>query len=901
MTSADKLLLIGWDGADWQTLRPLMAQGKLPILRGIVASGVSGDLRSFPPYLSPMLWNTIGTGHHPAEHGIIGFTEWNPDTRSIQPISSRSRNRKALWTIFSEQSLPAHVVGWFASHPAEPVNGVCISETFGRFTTKHPGPPAGSVFPKELSDTMGGCRVPPAEVERGLLRWFMPDMTPERLARDDRPQKLIKHLSELYSIHNAAIDIATHQPGGLLAVYFHFIDWICHDFAEYAAPQRPSVNDSDFQTFRHVLDRACELQDLLLGELLQALGPDTSVLLVSDHGFLSGDARPSRTPSITAGIAAWHRPTGILAASGPLFQSGGQPVSGATLFDITPTVLHAAGLPVGRDLPGHVLTAVARRPEPVTLIDSWETTHALRPLPVPEWGETAGRELLQQFQDLGYISTGDDPFENAADLTRRENAWNLGHALLQSNRLEEALACFESAWFQRPEQPHVAVPLTRCQARLGLLDEARSTLATIRDYSGDNPEVDLIVAELFLEIGDPAAALAHAQRIINITTARALARPLVGRALLILERWSDAESEARTWLAEEPANPLARLLLLRALYRSGQLPSARTVATTFLNDHPGNALAWFTLGQIELQAGQSAAAQTAHERARTLRPDLVSATVGLRRATEALRREQGDFVFCQRADLDFSDLPADRRAREEAARLTRLRNESRERFSVLSRERDAARATATPLALYTPPANTKPADARPIVIVSGLPRSGTSLVMQMLVAGGLPAKTDDHRPADAHNPRGFFEWEPVKKLHLHPARITEAAGHAVKVVSAQVPHLAPQLPLITIWIDRDLHEVVLSQESMILAREPSRILPPRPQRLALLAHHRDTVLARLTARGRPLHRIDHAELLGDPEKTAATLATFLGELLPHPERLAACVDPSLHRQKTVPA
>ncbi len=177
--STTPLLLIGWDGADWQTLRPLIAGGHMPVLRRIVESGVSGDLRSFPPYLSPMLWNTIGTGHHPAEHGIVGFTEWNPTTRSIQPISSRTPRRKALWTILSEQDRPAHVVGWFASHPAEPVNGVCVSETFGRFTTTTPtgsalpptapNSPAGSVFPPELADALSGARVPPHEIERGLL------------------------------------------------------------------------------------------------------------------------------------------------------------------------------------------------------------------------------------------------------------------------------------------------------------------------------------------------------------------------------------------------------------------------------------------------------------------------------------------------------------------------------------------------------------------------------------------------------------------------------------------------------------------------------------------------------------------------------------------------------------
>src|SRR5580698_10545287 len=76
-----------------------------------------------------------------------------------------------------------------------------------------------------------------------------------------------------------------------------------------------------------------------------------------------------------------------------------------------------------------------------------------------------------------------------------------------------------------------------------------------------------------------------------------------------------------------------------------------------------------------------------------------------------------------------------------------------------------------------------------ITVVSGLPRSGTSLMMQMIVAGGMPALTDGLRSADENNPKSYFEWEPAKKLKEHPEAIAEGEGNVVKIISALLPLL----------------------------------------------------------------------------------------------------------------
>ena len=109
-------------------IQPLIEQGYLPTLAKLIAEGVSGKLATIRPILSPMLWNSIATGKRADKHAICGFTEPLPDGSGIRPVTSTSRKTKAIWNILSQNQLTSNVVGWFASHPAEPIRGCVVSD-----------------------------------------------------------------------------------------------------------------------------------------------------------------------------------------------------------------------------------------------------------------------------------------------------------------------------------------------------------------------------------------------------------------------------------------------------------------------------------------------------------------------------------------------------------------------------------------------------------------------------------------------------------------------------------------------------------------------------------------------------------------------------------------------------
>jgi predicted AlkP superfamily phosphohydrolase/phosphomutase len=97
-----KVLLIGWDAADWKVIHPLMDEGKMPNVQRLIERGVIAQIATLHPALSPMLWTSIATGKRPFQHGIHGFSEPTPDGLGIQPVTNLSRRCKAVWNILNQ-------------------------------------------------------------------------------------------------------------------------------------------------------------------------------------------------------------------------------------------------------------------------------------------------------------------------------------------------------------------------------------------------------------------------------------------------------------------------------------------------------------------------------------------------------------------------------------------------------------------------------------------------------------------------------------------------------------------------------------------------------------------------------------------------------------------------------
>ena len=186
---------------------------------------------------------------------------------------------------------------------------------------------------------------------------------------------------------------------------------------------------------------------------------------------------------------------------------------------------------------------------------------------------------------------------------------------------------------------------------------------------------------------------------------------------------------------------------------------------------------------------------------------------------------------------------------------------------------------------------------RPVIVVSGLPRSGTSMMMQMLAAGGLPLLTDESRGADADNPRGYFELEAAKRIARDDSWMDRAQSKAVKLVSALLYHLPCTQCYKIIFMTREMGEVLASQRIMLQRRGED--LPAASEQVLAekLTAHLDRVFCWLQAQtNMTFLRVDHRSAITKPRETARSVADFLGGHL-DVDKMVLAVDRSLYRQQ----
>lgn len=187
---------------------------------------------------------------------------------------------------------------------------------------------------------------------------------------------------------------------------------------------------------------------------------------------------------------------------------------------------------------------------------------------------------------------------------------------------------------------------------------------------------------------------------------------------------------------------------------------------------------------------------------------------------------------------------------------------------------------------------------QPVIIVSGLPRSGTSMMMKMLEAGGLQVFVDNLRTPNDDNPEGYYEYERVKQLDKGDvAWVKDARGQVVKVISALLEYLPADNDYQVLFVHRHLDEVLASQQKMLQRREEASGAVSDEEMADLFRKHLAKVVAWLKDQPNfAVLDIDYNQLLSDPTAQTHAVNTFLGNSLDETE-MAAVVNPDLYRNR----
>lgn len=656
---ARKVLLIGWDAADWKIINPLMDQGLMPTLDRFINQGVMGNIATLRPILSPMLWNSIATGKRPDKHGILGFTEPDPQNGGVRPVTSTSRKVKALWNILMQRGYKSHVVGWFAGHPAEPINGVSVSDLYPHFTGPVDGewPLApGSVHPESLQDVFAGLRMKPTEVGSEAILPWIPRAAEIDQEKDKGLHSFAKILAETCSIHNAATWIMQNQPWDFLAVYYNSIDHFCHAFMHYHPPRMDGIPEDKFEIYKDVVNGAYRFHDMMLETLLELAGPETTVILVSDHGFHSDHLRPKGIPVEPAGPAVQHRPFGIFCMRGAHIKRD-ERIYGATLLDVTPTILTLFGLPVGEDMDGRVLVQAFEEPPEITRIPSWEDEPGecgMHPADM-RMDAAAAAAMLQRLVGLGYIETPDENKAKASDVAIREQRYNLARVYLDSRRYREALAILEELVVKWPDEARFQQHVAQCHLMLSERAEAKTILEKLiamppkkpaRPKAAENqaaeeqvqsgedsaeatpqprPWADLLMGVIHFEEGDMDAALASLLRAESADPRLPDLHLRIGEVYLRKKRTEDAERAFTRAIDIDGDSPEAHLGMAMVRLRQRRNEEAAEEALLAVGLQHFLPLGHFYLGVALARLGHRQRAILAFETSLGMVPGLLAA------------------------------------------------------------------------------------------------------------------------------------------------------------------------------------------------------------------------------------------------------------------------------------
>ncbi len=893
-----KVLLIGWDAADWEHITPLLEEGLMPTLDSLINRGVMGNLATLQPILSPMLWNSVATGKFADKHGIHGFIEPDPVNGGARPYTSTSRKCKAIWNILSQSGLRSNVIGWWASHPAEPIQGTVVTNAFGgvKFDPEHGWVvPKGTVHPPERGAELARFKVFPNELTEAHILPFIPNAAKIDQKTDRRLSSFAKILSDAASTQALATALMETEEWDFTAVYYDAVDHFSHAFMAYHPPRLEWVKEEDYELYKDVVRGGYRFHDMMLERLLELAGPETTVILCSDHGFESGSQRPHGTPREPAGPAIWHRQYGILVMAGPDIKKD-ERIYGASLIDITPTVLTLFGLPIGEDMDGRPLLEAFEEPPAVKTVASWENVpgeaglHSLG----EELDKEQANELMQQFAALGYIEDPTADKEKAAESADIEAKYNVARTYLWKNRSDQALPLLEEIVRRRPWEDRFLTLLASCYLQAGYLAQTERLLTQIADGSEpDSPGLMLLWARVKLARGDLGGALKALLSAEAMNPRSPNIYIQLGDAYSRLLQWQNAKAAYEKAVSLDPDNALGFQGLSNVYRRLGdnQLTADSALrAVSLLHRLP---FAHFNLGVALVRSGDPERATVAFETALRFNSEMVNA----HRYLATIHRGNG-------GDSEKAEFH-----RNEVVRLTSRRgrrpsttDDKRERLFELPEIPKRAERLATLLKERPDPKPDTAKSGKTFVLVSGLPRSGTSLMMQLLEQGGLPIMTDKERAPDADNPRGYYEWEAIKQIGKHPELLDDeaVAGRAIKVISMLLPRMPAQHEYKVIFMLRPLEEVVASQQAMTSRLGTKGAELDADQLARGLRAHRDEIRRwAMTTPHIQLLEVNYPSLVRDPGPVIAELVKFLGaERLPNQSAMSAAIDPSLHRQKS---
>lgn len=624
-----RVFVLGLDGIDPQTLDLMMSEGSMPNFAKLRQQGAYAPLISQEPLLSPIIWTTIATGRGPGDHGIGHFVAVS-ETGEELPATSSMRKVKAMWNIVSEAEKSVATVGWWATWPPESVNGQVVSDHTGyHFLFEegfgdgaggdHPADAGGAkTHPPELMDRIAPLMRRPQDLSYEELSDYV-DVPREEFDQAFDFEDDLAHfkwaLATAQSYRDIGLELWRSERPDLELLYIEGTDSTSHLFGHLFRAEGLGGELAEQQKrFGGTVEAIYHFADQLLGEVMASLDDETTLLVLSDHGFQLGELHddPSRTRDMRRVSEKFHRLEGILYMYGNGVRPGAR-IDRPSIIDIAPTVLSLLGLPPSREMPGRVLDEAFV--EPLSERPSLERVASY------EGGGDAGGDgeqgaaaiseaQLAHLRSLGYLG-GDDGQTPTTSSPQGDR--NLAAIHFEEGRYREAAKLYQKLVETDPEDAALRASLAGVLGAMERYDLALAELDKAIALEPLNIEAFHNRAVIHERLGEPQKAVNDYVTALRYSpqyepSRRALQR-LTGRSDV---RGPTNEAEARAATLVQQASEAAR---------KSNYPEALRLLEAAEGEAPSYILIYQYRSNVAYLMGDLALGVAALEKALELEPD----------------------------------------------------------------------------------------------------------------------------------------------------------------------------------------------------------------------------------------------------------------------------------------
>jgi predicted AlkP superfamily phosphohydrolase/phosphomutase/Tfp pilus assembly protein PilF len=579
---AGRVAIIALDGADWELLSELSNDGRIPNLRALILGGTTGSVQTIQPTVSPLLWTTAATGLAPDRHGVIDFV----DRGTNGPVTAYSRRAPAIWEVAEAFGRPSAVINWWTAWPPQ------------RTSTAVYGVPSevvpGAVYPPELAPRINTVAVPENTIGYAQVGRFL-NITAneyEQAVKGDPsdPVRMFRGiLARTWTDHRAGLEIYSQRKPLLTMISYEGTDEVNHLFGAYHPPYREGVSQENYRRYWPAVANYYAEIDRLIGEWMNVLSDDTTVMIVSAHGYRWGKTRPYGPPAGRTALAD-HRNPGVFIAYGN-HVAASRAAHAMSIYDLTPTALAILGLPASSEMPGHVAEWAFNDIHPVSSVRviSYSEFFNARPMASDAaLDPKAYRATLQAIGHVGDPTRGLTPvFEDGEQMSEAARvvapqqwasyAWYNNQAILlrSQGKLKESSDLFEKAIELNPNHPTAYLNFAML-----LFDRQQYVAADevfVKAIEKGLPNGDrwfLDFAALYRERNMSSRAIALLSRARAIYPQSFAIAANLGSALAAANRYTEAQPELERALGMQPSSTLALNNLGALFAKRNDLPRA---------------------------------------------------------------------------------------------------------------------------------------------------------------------------------------------------------------------------------------------------------------------------------------------------------------------------------------